>query len=115
MDPKLTNYAIIKLMILFYHQKELTTPQETSVDIYKASQKAYNNAFQHKEYQILADLLKNCMNSYLTEKTSGPSQHLQVTQWMASIGVKEKPDAFNSNMEGKTTLHHPRKCQEQPK
>ncbi|MBW0507566.1 hypothetical protein O181_047281 [Austropuccinia psidii MF-1] len=46
--------------------KELTPPQEASVDIYKASQKAYNNAFQHKEYQILADLWKNCENPYLT-------------------------------------------------
>ncbi|MBW0557280.1 hypothetical protein O181_096995 [Austropuccinia psidii MF-1] len=46
--------------------KELTPPQEASVDIYKASQKAYKNALQHKEYQILADLWKNCMNSYLT-------------------------------------------------
>ncbi|MBW0591976.1 hypothetical protein O181_131691 [Austropuccinia psidii MF-1] len=53
-------------MTLFYLQKELTPPQEASVDIYKASQKAYNNALQHKEYQILADLWKNCMNSYLT-------------------------------------------------
>ncbi|MBW0545932.1 hypothetical protein O181_085647 [Austropuccinia psidii MF-1] len=41
-------------------------PHEASVDIYKASQKAYNNAFQHKEYQILADLWKNFMYSYLT-------------------------------------------------
>ncbi|MBW0518461.1 hypothetical protein O181_058176 [Austropuccinia psidii MF-1] len=32
----------------------------------KASQKAYNNALQHKEYQILADLWKNFMHSYLT-------------------------------------------------
>ncbi|MBW0585830.1 hypothetical protein O181_125545 [Austropuccinia psidii MF-1] len=31
-------------------------PQEASVDIYKASQKAYNTALKHKEYQILADL-----------------------------------------------------------
>ncbi|MBW0502320.1 hypothetical protein O181_042035 [Austropuccinia psidii MF-1] len=38
--------------------KELKPPQEASVDIYKASQKAYNNALQHKEYQILADLWK---------------------------------------------------------
>ncbi|MBW0583511.1 hypothetical protein O181_123226 [Austropuccinia psidii MF-1] len=53
-------------MTLFYLQKELTLPQEASVDIYKAIQKAYNNALQHKEYQILADLFKNCMNSYLT-------------------------------------------------
>ncbi|MBW0514876.1 hypothetical protein O181_054591 [Austropuccinia psidii MF-1] len=53
-------------MRLFYLKKELKPSQEASVDIYKASQKAYNNAFQHKEYQILADLWKNCMNSYLT-------------------------------------------------
>ncbi|MBW0495387.1 hypothetical protein O181_035102 [Austropuccinia psidii MF-1] len=66
MDPKLTNYAIMKLIILFYLQTELTTPQEASADIYKASQKAYNNELQHKEYQILAYLWKNSMNSYLT-------------------------------------------------
>ncbi|MBW0578991.1 hypothetical protein O181_118706 [Austropuccinia psidii MF-1] len=53
-------------MTLFYLQKELTPPQEDSVDIYKASKKAYNNTLQHKEYQILADMWKNCMNSYLT-------------------------------------------------
>ncbi|MBW0549500.1 hypothetical protein O181_089215 [Austropuccinia psidii MF-1] len=47
-------------------EKELKPPQEASVDIYKASQKAYNNALQHKEYQILADLWKTCMNAYLT-------------------------------------------------
>ncbi|MBW0576806.1 hypothetical protein O181_116521 [Austropuccinia psidii MF-1] len=59
-------------MTLFYLQKELTQPQEASVDIYKASQKVYNNALQHKEYQILEDLCKNCMNSYLTvEKSLG--------------------------------------------
>ncbi|MBW0555669.1 hypothetical protein O181_095384 [Austropuccinia psidii MF-1] len=66
MTSKLINYVILKLIILFYLQKELKPPQEASVDIYKASQKAYNNAFQHKEYQILADLWKNCMNLYLT-------------------------------------------------
>ncbi|MBW0525146.1 hypothetical protein O181_064861 [Austropuccinia psidii MF-1] len=46
--------------------KQLTPPQEASVDIYNTSQKAYNNALQHKEYQIHSDLWKNCMNSYLT-------------------------------------------------
>ncbi|MBW0540627.1 hypothetical protein O181_080342 [Austropuccinia psidii MF-1] len=46
--------------------RQLTLPQEASVDIYKASQKAYNNALQLKEYQILADLWKNCINLYLT-------------------------------------------------
>ncbi|MBW0551657.1 hypothetical protein O181_091372 [Austropuccinia psidii MF-1] len=37
------------------------------------------------------------------EKTPGPSQHLQVTQWMASIYGKKEHDAFNSRMEGKQT------------
>ncbi|MBW0528143.1 hypothetical protein O181_067858 [Austropuccinia psidii MF-1] len=35
--------------LLFYLQKEPTPPQEALVDIYKASQKTYNNAFQNKE------------------------------------------------------------------
>ncbi|MBW0488592.1 hypothetical protein O181_028307 [Austropuccinia psidii MF-1] len=56
MNPKLINYAILKLIILFYLQTELKLPQEASVDIYKAIQKAYSNAFQNKEYQILAYL-----------------------------------------------------------
>ncbi|MBW0530532.1 hypothetical protein O181_070247 [Austropuccinia psidii MF-1] len=66
MTSKLINYVILKLIILFYLQKELTPPQEASVDKYKASQKAYNNTLQHREYQVLADLWKNCMNTYLT-------------------------------------------------
>ncbi|MBW0563746.1 hypothetical protein O181_103461 [Austropuccinia psidii MF-1] len=48
------------------------------------------------------------------EKIPGPSQHFQVTQWMASIDGKEEHDAFNSRIEEKTTLHHPSKCQKQP-
>ncbi|MBW0553220.1 hypothetical protein O181_092935 [Austropuccinia psidii MF-1] len=35
------------------------------------------------------------------EKIPGPSQHLQVTQWMASIDGKEEHYAFNSQMEEK--------------
>ncbi|MBW0513970.1 hypothetical protein O181_053685 [Austropuccinia psidii MF-1] len=66
MDPKLTNYAILKLIILFEFQKELKLPPESSVDIYKASQKVYSNALQHKGYQILAYLWENSLNSYLT-------------------------------------------------
>ncbi|MBW0591247.1 hypothetical protein O181_130962 [Austropuccinia psidii MF-1] len=53
-------------MTLFYLQKELTWQQEASVELYKARHKAYKNELQHKEYQILADLWKNCMNLYLT-------------------------------------------------
>ncbi|MBW0569215.1 hypothetical protein O181_108930 [Austropuccinia psidii MF-1] len=34
-------------------------------------------------------------------KISGPSQYLQVTQWMAYIDGKEEHDAFNSRMEEK--------------
>ncbi|MBW0569125.1 hypothetical protein O181_108840 [Austropuccinia psidii MF-1] len=55
MDPKLENHSILK-----------TLPQDASVDLYKASQKAYNNALQHKEYQLLAYLWKTSVNSYLT-------------------------------------------------
>ncbi|MBW0560733.1 hypothetical protein O181_100448 [Austropuccinia psidii MF-1] len=51
---------------MFDHQTELKQPQEASVDIYKAIPKAYDNALQHKAYQILSDLWKNCMNFYLT-------------------------------------------------
>ncbi|MBW0518200.1 hypothetical protein O181_057915, partial [Austropuccinia psidii MF-1] len=36
-----------------------------------------------------------------SEKVSGPSQHLQVTQWMASIDGKEEDDALNSRIEEK--------------
>ncbi|MBW0569592.1 hypothetical protein O181_109307 [Austropuccinia psidii MF-1] len=62
--------------------------------------KTYNNALQHKEYQILADLWKK-MHEFLPYcgKIRGPSQHLQVTQWIASIDGKEEHDAFNSRME----------------
>ncbi|MBW0473596.1 hypothetical protein O181_013311 [Austropuccinia psidii MF-1] len=81
------NYAILKLIILFHLQTELTPPHEASVDLYKASQKAYNNALQHKEYKILADLWKNCINSYLNVKKY--MGHLQVTQWMESIDGKK--------------------------
>ncbi|MBW0514079.1 hypothetical protein O181_053794 [Austropuccinia psidii MF-1] len=44
----------------------------------------------------LRELLPDC------ERISGPSQHLQVTQWMASIDGKEKHDSFKSRMEEKT-------------
>ncbi|MBW0576057.1 hypothetical protein O181_115772 [Austropuccinia psidii MF-1] len=53
-------------MTLFYLQKELTLSQEALVEIYEASQKADINALQHKDYQILENLWKNCMSSYLT-------------------------------------------------
>ncbi|MBW0521406.1 hypothetical protein O181_061121, partial [Austropuccinia psidii MF-1] len=35
------------------------------------------------------------------EKIHGPSQHFQVTQWMASIDGKEEHDAFNRRMDKK--------------
>ncbi|MBW0580763.1 hypothetical protein O181_120478 [Austropuccinia psidii MF-1] len=37
------------------------------------------------------------------EKIPGPSQHLQVTQWMESIDGKEENDPFNNRMEEKHT------------
>ncbi|MBW0510190.1 hypothetical protein O181_049905 [Austropuccinia psidii MF-1] len=54
------------LITLLYLQTKLTVPQDASVDIYKASQEASKSSLKDKEYQILADLWKNCMNSYLT-------------------------------------------------
>ncbi|MBW0558327.1 hypothetical protein O181_098042 [Austropuccinia psidii MF-1] len=66
MTSKLINWVILKLIKLLYLQRELKPPREASVEIYKASQKAYKNALQHKEHQILADLWKNCINSSLT-------------------------------------------------
>ncbi|MBW0533489.1 hypothetical protein O181_073204 [Austropuccinia psidii MF-1] len=53
------------------------------------------------------------------EKIPGPSQNLQVTQWMASIDGKEEHDALNSRMEEKqpsTTQTSPKdspSCQQQ--
>ncbi|MBW0576275.1 hypothetical protein O181_115990, partial [Austropuccinia psidii MF-1] len=64
--PKMVIEVIMAEASQLQKEKELTPPQEASVDIYKASQKTYNNALQHEEYQILAALWKNCMNSYLT-------------------------------------------------
>ncbi|MBW0586206.1 hypothetical protein O181_125921 [Austropuccinia psidii MF-1] len=70
--------------------KELTPPQEASVDIYKASQKAYNNALNHKEYQILADLCKNCMNSYLTviKFLGHPNTYNLLNGWLSFMEKK---------------------------
>ncbi|MBW0520955.1 hypothetical protein O181_060670 [Austropuccinia psidii MF-1] len=48
-----------------------------------------------RSVEKLHEFLPDC------EKIPGPSQHLQVTQWMASIDGKEKHDAFNSRMEEK--------------
>ncbi|MBW0513814.1 hypothetical protein O181_053529 [Austropuccinia psidii MF-1] len=82
MKPKLTNYAILKQIKLFYLKTEPKPQQEVSVDIYRASHKAYNNSLQICEK--LHEFLPDC------EKVFGPSQHLQVTQWMTSIDGKEK-------------------------
>ncbi|MBW0501007.1 hypothetical protein O181_040722 [Austropuccinia psidii MF-1] len=55
--------------------------------------------------QILPDPCRSVekLHEFLPEceKFPGPSQHLQVTQWMESIDGKEKHDAFDSRMEVK--------------
>ncbi|MBW0507652.1 hypothetical protein O181_047367 [Austropuccinia psidii MF-1] len=48
-----------------------------------------------RSVEKLHEFLPDC------EKTPGPSQHLQVTQWMESIDGKEEHDSFNSRMEAK--------------
>ncbi|MBW0476842.1 hypothetical protein O181_016557 [Austropuccinia psidii MF-1] len=93
MDPKLTNYTILKLIILFYLQTELKPLQEALVDIYKARQKAYNDALQHKEYQILADMWKNCINSYLS-----------VRKFLGHSKTCKLPNGWNLLMEKKSII-----------
>ncbi|MBW0583782.1 hypothetical protein O181_123497, partial [Austropuccinia psidii MF-1] len=46
-----------------------------------------------RSVEKLHEFLPDC------EKIPEPSQHLHVTQWMASIDGKEKHDAFKSRME----------------
>ncbi|MBW0524838.1 hypothetical protein O181_064553 [Austropuccinia psidii MF-1] len=46
-----------------------------------------------RSVEKLHEFLPDC------EKIPGPSQHLQVTQWMASIDGKKEHDAFNRRME----------------
>ncbi|MBW0586529.1 hypothetical protein O181_126244, partial [Austropuccinia psidii MF-1] len=48
-----------------------------------------------KSVAKLHELITDC------KKILGSSQHLQVTQWMASIDGKEEYDAFNSRMKDK--------------
>ncbi|MBW0502528.1 hypothetical protein O181_042243 [Austropuccinia psidii MF-1] len=48
-----------------------------------------------RSVEKLHELLPDC------EKIPGPSQHLHITQWMASIDGKEEHDAFNSRIEEK--------------
>ncbi|MBW0520079.1 hypothetical protein O181_059794, partial [Austropuccinia psidii MF-1] len=48
-----------------------------------------------RSVEKLHEFLPDC------EKIPGPSQHLQVTQWMASIDGKEEHYSFNIRMEGK--------------
>ncbi|MBW0585880.1 hypothetical protein O181_125595 [Austropuccinia psidii MF-1] len=99
---------------MFYLQTELTPPQEASVDIYKASQKAYNNALQHKEYQILGDLWTNCMNSYLTvRKLLGYPNTCKLLNGCHPL--MEKKNMMLLTPKGrKIKPHHPSMCQKQP-
>ncbi|MBW0567890.1 hypothetical protein O181_107605 [Austropuccinia psidii MF-1] len=48
-----------------------------------------------RSVEKLHELLPDC------ENVSGPSQNLQVAQWMESIDGKEERDALNSTMEDK--------------
>ncbi|MBW0529017.1 hypothetical protein O181_068732 [Austropuccinia psidii MF-1] len=48
-----------------------------------------------RSVEKLHEFLPDC------EKIPGPSKHVQVTQWMASIDGKEKHDAFNNRMKEK--------------
>ncbi|MBW0593994.1 hypothetical protein O181_133709 [Austropuccinia psidii MF-1] len=99
--PKKVIDVIIAEANQLQKDKELTPPQEASVDIYKASQKAYNNALQHKEYQILADLWRNCMNYYLTVQKFLGNPILATPSMDGIHSCIEENDAFNRRMEEK--------------
>ncbi|MBW0587860.1 hypothetical protein O181_127575 [Austropuccinia psidii MF-1] len=49
----------------------------------------------HRSVEKLHELIPDCRN------IPGSSQHLQVTQWMASIDVKEEYDSFEGRIEEK--------------
>ncbi|MBW0564563.1 hypothetical protein O181_104278 [Austropuccinia psidii MF-1] len=49
-----------------------------------------------------------------SKKVSGPSQHLQVTQWMAAIDGKEKHNSLNSRMEEKRRSTTQRSAKKSP-
>ncbi|MBW0588076.1 hypothetical protein O181_127791 [Austropuccinia psidii MF-1] len=99
MTSKHIKWVIMKLIIQFYLRKELTLPQQASVDIYKDSHSAYNNALQLKgvpdPFRPVGEL-----HEFLTdcEKILGPSQYLQIAQWMASIEGEENHDALDTRM-----------------
>ncbi|MBW0588835.1 hypothetical protein O181_128550 [Austropuccinia psidii MF-1] len=77
-------------------------PQEASVDIYKSQPEGLQQctAAQRvldpcRSVEKLHELIPYC------KKIPGSSQHLQVTEWMASIDGKEEYDSFNTRMEEK--------------
>ncbi|MBW0546224.1 hypothetical protein O181_085939 [Austropuccinia psidii MF-1] len=51
--------------------------------------------YPFRSVEKMHELLPEC------EKISGPSQNLQINQWMAFLDGKEKYDSFNSRMEEK--------------
>ncbi|MBW0577213.1 hypothetical protein O181_116928 [Austropuccinia psidii MF-1] len=91
----------MKLKILFHLQTKLKLPHEALVDIYKASQKAYNNAFQHKEYLIFADMQNNCTNSYLT-----------VRKFLGHLNTCKLLNGWNQLMENKNMMLLTAACRE---
>ncbi|MBW0494688.1 hypothetical protein O181_034403 [Austropuccinia psidii MF-1] len=89
------------MISLFYLKAELTPPQEASVDICSqpdglqkchAAQRVLDPFIPVEEWH---EFLPDC------EKAPGPSQHFQVSEWMASIDGKELYDTFNRRMEEK--------------
>ncbi|MBW0513107.1 hypothetical protein O181_052822 [Austropuccinia psidii MF-1] len=115
-DPAITPQAAPKKVIdvimaeanQLQKEKELTPPQEASVDIYKASQKAYSNALQNKDYQLLADLWKNCMSSYLTVRRflGNPNTGKLINEWHP---LMEKKNMMLLADEWRKKIHPPPK------
>ncbi|MBW0565624.1 hypothetical protein O181_105339 [Austropuccinia psidii MF-1] len=60
------------------------------------------------DVEKLSELLSDC------ENVSGPSQDLNITQWIEYIDGKQMKASFKQQNTGKTTHHHPTKWQKQP-
>ncbi|MBW0580605.1 hypothetical protein O181_120320 [Austropuccinia psidii MF-1] len=102
MNSKLINCIIPKLIKLFYLQKRSYTATRSLSGHLQSQPEGLQQCIAEqrvpdtcRSVEKLHEFLPDC------EKIPWPSQHLQVTQWMASIGGKEEHDSLNSRMEEK--------------
>ncbi|MBW0501397.1 hypothetical protein O181_041112 [Austropuccinia psidii MF-1] len=102
MTSKVINCVILKLKTLFYLQKRAETSTRSLREHLQSQPECSQQCIAAQRVpdpcisvEKLHEFLPDC------EKIPGPSQHLQVAQWMESIDGKEEHDALNSRMEEK--------------